>query len=242
MSLFVRFAATLAVAMPAAALAQAVPPTLAAGEVLLQVDATGEFRSRPDVMTITAGVVTSGKTAAEAMAANAAQANRMLDAVNAAGVAPSDVQTSELSVDPVLPEGDARQPTQRPAILGYVARNSVALRLRDLGKAPAIIDALFASGANSVRGPEFSLSDPKPAQRQARQAAVAEARDEAETYAAAFGMRVARVVRASERGDFSYDGARDIMVTGSRVPRTRIEPGELVTRIHLWVDYALLSK
>ena len=53
-------AAALALAsLPAGAAAQEVPIALNPGEVLLNVQADGEYRSRPDVMTVTAGVVTT---------------------------------------------------------------------------------------------------------------------------------------------------------------------------------------
>ena len=241
MRLLVVFVAVVAAALPASVVAQEVPLALRPGEVLLQVEAEGQSLNRPDVMNINAGVVTNGSSAAAAMDANRVQADRMLKALETVGVAAADVQTSDLSVEPVFAE-DGQREVNRSKILGYVARNTVDLRLRDLGRAPAIIDTLFASGANNVHGPNFSLADPKPAERQARFSAVAAAREEADTYAAAFGMKVARVIRASERGDFSNEGEQTIVITGSRVPRTRLEHGKLKTRIHLWIDYALLPK
>jgi uncharacterized protein YggE len=235
--------AAAALLSPAAAVGQAVPITLAPGEVLLQVDAQGEHRARPDVMTITAGVITTGKTAREALAANSALAGRLIDAVRRAGVEPRDVRTAELSVDPQFSEGDrAGNDDRAPRILGYRAANRLELRLRDLSTASDIVDALFAAGANSVHGPVFSLADPKPAQREARRSAVATAREEADTYAEALGMRVARVLRVSERGSFETRDGENIIVTGSRIPRTAVEPGELSTRIDILIDYALVPR
>lgn len=230
-------------ALSSSALAQDAPPVLNPGEVLLQVQADGEFRSRPDVMEITAGVTTTGETAAAALTGNNEKADGMLKAVRSLGIAARDVQTSELSVRPILSkEEDAGRVAQPPVILGFVATNNVEIKLRDLGRAGAIISALFSASANSVRGPEFSLFDPKPAQRQARFNAVANAREEAETYAQAFGMKIARVIRSSERGDFRSDDYRNIIVTGTRIGPTPIEPGDVTTTITLWVDYALVPK
>ncbi|HEU0099956.1 MAG TPA: SIMPL domain-containing protein [Allosphingosinicella sp.] len=237
-------AAALALAGTAAgAAAQQVPIALAPGEVLLNVEAGGEHRSRPDVMTITAGVVTTASSAREALAANSALANRLIDVVRSKGIEPRDVKTAELSVDPRLEElSDEDEDRGRtPRVLGYVATNKLELRLRDLNKAPDIVDALFAGGANSVQGPEFSLADPAPAERLARRAAVAAARLEADTYAEALGMRISRVLRVSERGRFDSDGG-DIIVTGSRIPHTPVEPGELTTRITVWIDYAMVPR
>ena len=238
-------AAALALAgLPAGVAGQAVPVTLAPGEVLLAVEADGEHRSRPDVMTITAGVVTTAPSAREALTANSALANRLFDVVRTKGIEPRDARTSELSVDPQLEEMSEKDEDRgrTPRILGYVATNKLELRLRDLSKAPDIIDGLFAAGANSVQGPKFSLADPAPAQRLARRAAVAAAREEADTYAEALNMRVSRVLRISERGGFDMEGGEYIVVTGSRIRRTPIEPGELTTRITVMIDYAMVPR
>jgi uncharacterized protein YggE len=242
-------AAALALAaLPSSAASQSVPIALAPGEVLLNVQAEGRHRSRPDLMTVTAGVVTTARTAREALEANSALANRLIQVVRSNGIQPGDVRTTELSVVPQFEEltdesaERAERENRSPRILGYVAKNSLELRLRDLGRAPDIIDGLFAAGANSVEGPDFSLADPAPAQRMARRAAVEAARLEADTYAEALNMRVARILRVSERGDFDLEGGEQIVVTGSRIRRTPIEPGELTTRINVWIDYAMVPR
>ncbi|HEX8667712.1 MAG TPA: SIMPL domain-containing protein [Allosphingosinicella sp.] len=241
-------AAALVLLPATSAAGQAVPITLAPGEVLLNVEASGSHRSRPDVMTIRAGVVTTAPSAREALAANSALANRLLDVIRARGVEPRDAKTSELSVEPQLEELDdeAEEGAQREhralRVLGYVARNTLELRLRDLSKAPDLIDALFAAGANSVNGPQFSLADPAPAERLARRAAVDAARLEAETYAETLNMRVSRILRVSERGSFGLEGGEDIVVTGSRMRRTPLEPGELTTQITVWIDFAMVPR
>ncbi|HEX8126334.1 MAG TPA: SIMPL domain-containing protein [Allosphingosinicella sp.] len=242
-------AAALALAaLPTGVAAQAVPVALAPGEVLLQVHAYGSHPARPDVMTITAGVVTTAASAREAMAANSALAGRIIDAVRSHGVEARDAKTTEISVQPRFEEMSedeeerARRVGRAPRILGYVASNRLELRLRDLAKAPDLIDALFAAGANSVDGPRFSLSDPAPAERLARRAAVAAARQEADTYAEALGMRVSRVLRVSERGDFDWEGGETITVTGSRIRRPNLEAGELTTGISVWIDYAMVPR
>jgi hypothetical protein len=239
-------AAALALAaIPAGAAAQDVPIALAPGEVLLKVEAEGEHLSRPDMMHVAAGVVTTGRTAKEALAANSALANRLLAAVRANGIEPRDVQTSQLTVAPQFARdrgaGEEDENGVR-RITGYLARNRVNLRLRDLTKAPDVVDALFESGANAVIGPSFSLSDPKPALRAARRAAVAEARAEADTYADALGMRIARVLRVSERQSFDSEEGDYIVVTGSRIPPTPLEPGEVGTRVQIWIDYAMVPR
>lgn len=234
-----------AAALPAAAAAQSVAIGLNPGEVLLKVEAEGEHLSRPDLMGMTAGVVTTGRTAREALTANSQLANRLIEAVRANGIQPRDVATFELSVVPQFEEPDrGRTDDEEPVrrIVGYVARNRLSLRLRELAKAPDIIDALFNAGANEVRGPSFGLSDPAPALREARRSAVRAAREEAEIYADAMNMRITRALRVSERGSFDQEDEGRIIVTGSRIPSTPLEPGELSTKVTIWIDYAMAPR
>jgi uncharacterized protein len=204
----------------------------------------GVHRSRPDVMTMSAGVVTAGATAQEAMAENSAVANRIVGALRAMAVESQDVRTSDLGVRAVFAEQDERRITiseRKPRIIGYVATNKLEVRLRDLDRASAVIDAMIAAGANEVNGPAFSLADDSVARRQARQAAVAQAREEAEDYADALGMTIARVLRVSERSSWLEEGG-PIVVTGGRSAGTPIEPGEIETHVTVWIDYALVSR
>jgi uncharacterized protein YggE len=231
---------------PAPLLAQAVDIELRPGEVLLSVEGDGEDLSRPDVMTVRAGAVTTGSTARAALEANNQLANRLIEAVRSSGVEARDVRTANLSVTPRFNPGDeerAERDGRRPQITGYIAQNSLELRLRDLAAAPRILDALFAAGANHVVGPSFALSDPKPAQARARIAAIADAQAEAAAYADGLGMRVARVLRVSQRGNFNVEqGGDSIVVTGAMRRGTPVEPGEIRTAVRVWIDYAMVPK
>lgn len=237
------FAAAALLASPSTA--QQVPITLAPGEVLLNVEEEGVYKVRPDLMELSAGVVTTGRTAKVALESNNVLAQRLLDAIRAQGVAPTDVQTQELEVRPEF-ERKAQNSDEDtgppPRIAGYVATNKLSVRLRDLQRAPEIVSALFEAGANSVSGPHFGVSDPTPALREARRAGVIAARQEADDYAAALNMRVSRVLRVSERGAFEFDSREGIIVTGSRIPRTPLVPAEIPAKITLWVDYALVPR
>jgi uncharacterized protein len=237
-------AALLALAVAAPAAAQNARLELRPGETLLEVQAEGSELSRPDVMTISAGVVTSGASAAEALRQNSILANRMIEVVRARNVAERDVRTTSLRIVPRFerrPRSEDEDLETGRRIVGYVATNTVELRLRDLGRASELLDALLQAGANNVHGPSFSLSDARPARLAAQRQAVRLAREEADAYADALGLRVARVLRVSERGRSTSDGEA-IVVTGSRIPAPPIEPGEVETEVRVWVDYALAPR
>lgn len=227
------------------ACAQPIPVSLAPGEVLLAVDEEGVYKVRPDLMDLSAGVVTTGRTARAALAENNMLARRLLDAIRGQGVAPADVRTQELEVRPELDRSRSQASDDSgppPRITGYVATNRLTVRLRDLSRAPDIVSAPFEAGANSVDGPHFGIADDTPALRAARAAAIAAARREAEDYAAALNMRIARVLRVSERGNLDLENSDVIIITGSRVLPTPLVPGEISAKIQVWVDYALVPR
>ena len=252
----VAVAAVPAVAQPMPA--PAVAP-LGPNSALLSLTAEGRSRRTPDLAMFTAGVVTQGRTAAEALAENSRQMEAVVAALRRAGVAERDIQTAAISLNPryTNPERDAmiraremREPYVPPAepsaprIVGYDARNSVQVRVRRVAEMGRIIDALAAAGANEIHGPAFTMDEPRAALDEARAAAVAEARQRAELYARAAGMRVARIVSITEAG--GYYPVEAIAVTGSRTfsagapPPPPVAPGELTLGINVSVQFELV--
>ncbi len=80
----------------------------------------------------------------------------MIDAIVAAGVAPEDVQTSDLSVQPQYDASGG--PFIGGNVTGYRATNSVRIVVRDLDKASSVLDAGIAAGGNAAR----SATSPSP--------------------------------------------------------------------------------
>ncbi len=202
-------AVILAVTLATPALAQqAAPvPAIAAGHTLLTVSAQGKSERAPDLATFTAGVTTQGRTAGEALGANSAAMNRVIAALKHTGIADRDIQTSNLSINPVyseprrLPDGSTEQ--KAPEIVGYRVNNSVSVRQRQLGDYGKVIDTLVTAGANQVNGPSFMLDKPEAALDAARTEALTKARARAELYARAAGLRVERIVSIRENGGYA---------------------------------------
>lgn len=231
--------ALVASSLPAAA--QPAPVPAVAGPTVsglrLDIVATGEARRAPDLVTITAGVVTRAPQAEAALRDNAARMDRVRAALRRLGIAARDIQTGSISLSQDYerrPEGSA-QPS------GYVASNQLNVQFRDIARAGPIIDALVAEGANSVQGPTFGIQDREGAADEARTRALALARQRADLYARALGTRVRRIVAVSEAGPM-----RGIVVGEAMAVRaqsdgaaTAIEPGEQVVTATLSVTFEL---
>ena len=201
-------AALAASALPGVAMAHDASsgPVVAAGNTVLTLSAEGRSSRRPDLATFSAGVNSSGKTAAEALAKNAADMNRVIAALKRAGIAERDIQTSNLSLNPVYADM-SRQPSNPleqvvPPIIGYQVNNTVTVKQRNLAEYGKVIDTLVANGANQVNGPGFEVDNPDAAMDEARAEAMKKARARANLYASAAGLKVVRVLSISESGGY----------------------------------------
>lgn len=192
-------------ALVSVGLAMLAGPALAADMVpppmprLVTVSGQGEASAVPDEAEITAGVVTQGATAADALAANSRAMNAVFNTLRKAGIPEKSIQTSNFNVSPQYTPYK-RDSTEPPRIVGYQVSNTVTVKVNDLKKLGPDLDALVSSGANQVNGVSFSIHDPKALAEQARAEAVKDAMAHAQTYAKAAGVELGRVMAISEGG------------------------------------------
>lgn len=170
---------------------------------ILSVSGEGEVRAVPDQAQLSAGVVTQGKTAAEALASNSSAMNSVFAALKKRGVPEKSITTSNFSINPQYPPYRQDAPNEdRTRIIGYEVSNQVTVILDDVSKVGATLDALVASGANQAGGVSFTIRDPKPLMRNAREDAVKDAVSKAQTLAKAAGVTLGPIVSISEGGGY----------------------------------------
>lgn len=188
--------AVLTLSLAGAAVAQEPPAPGAEPPRRIVVTGEGRVEAAPDLATLTAGVQTEATDAAAALGATSAAMEGVLAALAAAGIAPQDMQTSQLSVDPLWADDGAGTARVR----GYSASNLVTVRVRDVARLGAVIDAAGAAGANRVFGIGFEIAEPRAQLDAARERAVADARARAELLARAAGVTLGPVLSIREGG------------------------------------------
>ncbi|HWA91715.1 MAG TPA: SIMPL domain-containing protein [Rhizomicrobium sp.] len=190
---------------------------------LLTVSGLGEAKAVPDRATLSTGVVTQGRNAAAALAANARAMNAVFAALKAAGIADKNIQTSSMSVSPQY--SDAK-PGVPPKVVGYEVSNNVSVTVDGLDKLGATIDALVAAGSNQIDGPSFSIADPKPLLAVARAEAVADATERAQAYAKAAGVTLGPIQSIGEGASYSPPMPMSRMAFAAKDAPTPIAAGE----------------
>jgi uncharacterized protein YggE len=219
-------AAILAVALvqPGFALAQQAP-TASIAEMastpLVRVNIAETLRTPPDEASLTVGTQAKASTATAAVAANKVKIEKLLATIRAAGIRERDTQTQGIQLQPDYrwdrqPDGNGHQ-----TLVGYIASNSIQIKTRDIDKLTSLLDALTTAGADTVYGPNFSISDPAPLRKEARIRAMERGQAEASEYARANGFTSVRLLSVEE--GTSYRGT-DIVVTGSSIRNMSAPP------------------
>ena len=204
---------------------------------LLNVSAQAEASRVPDIATISAGVVTQAVDGNTAMRQNSEQMAKVVAAIKAAGIADKDVQTSGISLNPQYRYAE----NQPPTITGYQASNTVNVKVRDLARLGKVLDTLAAQGANQINGPSFEVDKPDEAYDEARLAALKKAQARADTYAAALGMKVRRIVSINE-GGASFPRPMPMMramAADGFAKETSVSPGEASLSVSIDVVFEL---
>lgn len=184
-------ATTVAPARAEAVLAQTPEPSGPGNGVT--VSGVGRITGVPDTLSATVGVAARRPTVQEALDAANAAAEQVLGALDDAGIAEEDVQTTQFSVNPQYDQDGV-------AITAYEVANTVEATIRDLSSVGATLDAVVRAGGNEARvqGVAYRLEDNAALLAEAREAAVADARTSAEQYAAAAGVELGALTSLSE--------------------------------------------
>jgi uncharacterized protein YggE len=193
----------------------------------------------PDIAHVSVGVVTDGKTAADALAANNTAMRALFKALEALGISERDIQTSSFTITPKYetPVSVPEHPLP-PVLVGYTVSNQITVTVRKVEKTGKVVDALVTDGANRVNGIGFGIGDTSKLMDEVRKLAVADARHRAELYAEAAGVSVGRVIQISENG-VSFPPPRMYSkeeLAAAGVPLAR---GELTVSANVTVVYAI---
>jgi uncharacterized protein YggE len=204
-------------------------------EHTISVTGTGRVLVKPDVADLSLGVSITRDKAKDSEAAAAAAMANVIAALKAAGIKDEDIQTVNLSLNPVY---DWSTNTQR--LTGYQTNNIVQVTLRDLTTVGATLDAAVEAGATTVDSLTFRVDDQKPVEAQARGAAMADAKAKADALAKAAGVNITGVQIISE---ISAPIPGPIMYATAGAPKdaavTPVQPGTVTLEVTVTVVYLI---
>lgn len=200
---------------------------------VITVTGVGTVEAAPDMATIRLGVTHEAKQAATAMTATSDGVRAVLSRLQEAGIEARDMQTDQLSLQPVWSDYNA---TPRK-ITGFVASNMLTVRVRDLDALGGVMDLVIRDGANAFNGLSFGLQEPKPAQDAARAAAVQDAVDRAQQLAEAAGITLGPIQSISEQGGFARPQMMEM--AAARASDVPVASGELTVSAQVNIVFGI---
>jgi uncharacterized protein YggE len=214
-------AAAMLVALCGALAAQPASPT----EPRLTVRGQGVAMVAPDQAHLTVEVVTKGRTPEAATAAHRERASRAAEALRAMRTDGLAIEQSTFRLD------EMRQPPMPNAPQGrgepeYRAVTTFELKMSQLNAIDRAVTTLASGGLFEMRGMRFGIDERNAGLATARKKAVEDARERANTYADAAGVRLGDIVRID---DTEARSPRDFAVPASMARNVQVIPPETLT-------------
>ena len=203
---------------------------------LVTVRGEAQLEGPPDLASVALTLHASGDSAEDTrsqLAEGSAKVAQLLAQFETA------VERSSTSGVHVFPVFNRRTP---PKITGYQGTFATQIVVADLESLSPLVLALTALPNSQVDGPWWSLRHDNAMYREARLAAISDARLRADDYAAAFGTTVADLVEVSDLNT-GFGGAREMrafaMATGAEDAAFEFEPATQTVSGQVTVRFSL---
>lgn len=214
-----------------------------------QVQAEGKVVGIPDVAEVTFGVLTEGgKNLVELQKQNTEKVNRIIGFLKKEGVEDKDIKTQSYNISPRYQYfdcprvvGEISESCPPPEIVGYSISQQVKVKIRVLDKAGDLIEGMVEQGANNVYGLSFTIDEPEKLEQQAREEAIAKAKEKAQAIARAGGFRLGKLLSIQEGVSapqpipfFGLEVAK-----GGELAAPQIEPGSQEVKVTVTLTYEI---
>ncbi len=195
----------------------------------------GKVTVVPDTAVVDLGITVNRPIVKAAQTQANAIINKITEELKKLGIADKDIKTSNYSVNPQY------NYQQNNRITGYQVNVSVTITVREIDKVNEVIDAATANGANTVGGIQLTVDEKRQREllQQARELAVKEAKDKANSLASAAGITLGKIINIQE--GFSNPRpvyAKEMMAVGGGAEPTQIQPGstDISTSVTLYYE------
>lgn len=193
-----------------------------------------EVRTEPDLVVVELGVQVEQEDAEEAFADASERMQDVLDALGDLDVPEEGIQTRTVGLapryePPIEPGGSMR-------LVGFVATNTVQVRLEDVDLVGTVIGEAVAAGANLVERISFGVRDPSALRLQALELAYDDAEARARALAERAGVQLGAALTIT---------TQQVSPIGAPVPAAEvavavpIQPGQLAISARVQVTFLL---
>jgi uncharacterized protein YggE len=191
----------------------------------LAVVGEGKVEVTPDTAYVDAGVtVDKASSVAEVQKKIDETNNKIINALREIGIEKADIKTSNYSINPSY-----KYENNENKIDGYNGNVTIEIKVRDPQLASRVIETVTTAGANQIQGSRFVVDKPELYREKARNAAIKNAKDQAQNLAKNLGIKLGKItniVESSPNQPILYKAmAVEGIGAGGGGGPTQIEPG-----------------
>jgi len=221
----------------AAPLASAQPPDASNPLNVIVTNGEAVVRRAPDRAFVTVTVEARAKSPRDAQRLNAEAMTAVQQRLTAARVPKDAIRTLGYDLEQ---EFDFTQGKRVPR--EFLARNSIELRVDEIGRVGELLDVVVQGGATSVSGVRFDIQDREKVEREALRLAVVDARSRAEAAAAGAGRAIDRIIKIEDAREASAP-PRPMMTYAMKTAdsaQTPVEPGLVEIRSRVTITTSMI--
>ncbi len=152
------------------------------------------MQGTPDTLNANVSIEFTAPDVTAAMNQTSDRQEAVINALVNSGIDRRDISTTNVSLQPQYGGGD------NPAITGYRASNSIAVKIRKLDAASQALALIVSTGGDATRinSVSYAIDDDSQLVKDARTRAFDDAKDRAEQYAQLSGLTLGKIISISE--------------------------------------------
>ena len=199
----------------------------------------GKVTGVPDIANIQLGYSIEKPTVAAAQKDNSDKMNAMIDKLKKDfKIDAKDIQTANYYISPQYDWNNGKQ-----TLRSYLVSQNLDVKVRQMDKVSAIIEAAGVIGLNQVGNLTFAIDNPEALKQQARELAIAQAKEKAESLSKVVGVKLGKIISFSESSNDNQPVplyAFDKSAVGIGGAATMVEAGSNEIIIIATVEYEIL--
>lgn len=182
-----------------------------ANQDTIVVSGKGELTVKPDIAEISFSVTSENMDVSKASDAVNTKIAAIVAKLKADGMDEADIKTTGYDIEPQynyvnnpVPMNGVYMPSGNQVLAGYNVTDSIDIKIRDLTKAGSIVTDLGTLGVTNMSGLNFTEDKYDALVLQARDAAIADARTQAQDLAKSLGVKLVKIVSYSDQSQPIY--------------------------------------
>ena len=199
----------------------------------------GKVTGVPDIANIQLGYSIEKPTVAAAQKDNSDKMNAMIDKLKKDfKIDAKDIQTANYYISPQYDWNNGKQ-----TLRSYLVSQNLDVKVRQMDKVSAIIEAAGVIGLNQVGNLTFAIDNPEALKQQARELAIAQAKEKAESLSKVVGVKLGKIISFSESSNdnqpvplYAFD--KSAVGIGGAAPMVEAGSNEII--IIATVEYEIL--